>query len=265
MVDEQLFPQLVRRARVVVFRHEDLAEALGERTVEICMSDHVPGTAAADVHASDALLGIELQTPFLGGAFRELGGVVCLPHVRLEGVLGEVVVRRADVGVAEYLAYAHERRVVVARREFLVDDDLHAELLLQVEEELLLVAHDDGDVGDAGLVELAYLSLDEYLSAHVEQALGLFVRDGGEARRHAGGHDDRIVDPVGSKLGQPAFGEGAIFHELCAGELTSGLVCRAERDAHGFGKFALGEAGVVLEGEQGVEFLFVEHVVPCHV
>ena len=66
-----------------------------------------------------------------------------------------------------------------------------------MEEVLLLVADDDGDVRDPGGVQLLDLPLDEDLPAHAQHALGTLVGDGGEALGQAGGHDDRVVDPIG--------------------------------------------------------------------
>lgn len=54
------------------------------------------------------------------------------------------------------------------------------ELLAKIEEVLLLVADDHGDVFNAGVLELLDLPLDKDLSAHFEQALGLLIGNGGE-------------------------------------------------------------------------------------
>ena len=133
----------------------------------------------------------------------------------------------------------HERAVVVAGGELAVDGDAHAVLLLEVEEEFLLVAYDDGDVGDAGLVELLDLALDHDLAAHLEQALGTLVGDGRKARGKPRCEDDRVVDFVGGQRGKTC---GACPLALDQAVCYQRLECRvdgAERQSGVVGKRAL--------------------------
>ena len=213
MLEEEVLPQLVGGLGQVVLGLEDLREALGEGAVKVDVAEHVPRVLATDGGARDAALGTGRETPFLGGPLGVLGGVVGVPDVGLEGVGDEVVVRGADVGVGEAVAHAHERGVVVARGVLLVDDEVDTELVGKVEEVLLLVAKDDGDVVDAGRLELLDLALDENLPANPEQALGLLVRDGGKAARETGRHDDGVVDLVGGQC-RAAGGGGCAIGEV---------------------------------------------------
>lgn len=182
MFGVEVFPELVARLGQVVLGLEDLAEARGERSVEVGRSKHVPSVGTADVYAGDALVGARLQAPLAGRALGVLRGVARLPDVAVEGVFREVVVRGADVGVAEQLADEHERRVVVALGVLTVHHDVDPVLVLEVVEGLLLVADDDDDVRDPDLPELLDLALDEDLPADLEEALGALVGDGSEAR-----------------------------------------------------------------------------------
>ena len=103
--------------------------------------------------------------------------------------------------------------MVVAHGEVLVDHDVHAERVLEVEELLLLVPHDHRDVLDARLAQLADLPLDEALAPHAQQALGLLVGDGRAPRREPCGHDDRVSHPVRLERVEPGLREGAVAHE----------------------------------------------------
>lgn len=102
-------------------------------------------------------------------------GVVGLVDIGLKRVLGKVVVAGADVGIAEFFTNPIERAVVVARGVFVIVDDRDTVFLAEVEEVLLLVAHDYGDIRNACFEELFDLALDEDLSANFEQALGLLI------------------------------------------------------------------------------------------
>ena len=103
------------------------------------MAEHDKRVAATDIDRNDAVARTQTHAPFVRRALLVLGSVIGLPHVRLEGVLDEVVVGRAYERVAQTLAHHHERGMVVPRGVFLVHDDGHAVLLFKVEEVLLLV------------------------------------------------------------------------------------------------------------------------------
>ena len=172
VLDVEVLPELVARLRQVVFGFQNFAEVLRERTVEVGVADHVPGVAAADGHLRDAVMRLGLHAPFFRGAFGVFGGVVRFPHVALEGVFLEVVVGRANIGVAQNLAHEHERAVVVALGVGAVDDDFHAIFVFEVEERFLLVANHDHDVVHAGGLELLDLALDEHVAAYLVRPLG---------------------------------------------------------------------------------------------
>ena len=176
------------------------------------MVGHVPRVLASDGGAGDAVLLVELQAPFVRGAIGVLGRVAGFPLVLPEGVRCEVVVRHADVCVAEHLAHAHEGGVVVAGGEIGVHDDVHAVFLLQVEEELLLVADHHDDLVDAGFEQLLDLALDEHLTADGQQPLGLLVGNRRESRRQACCQDDRVVHFVGLQLAHAPRGNAAVLH-----------------------------------------------------
>ena len=181
VVDEQLLPQLAGRLRKVVLVFQYPREAIRERTVEVHMAQHDGSVAPANAHSHDAASRPRGEAPFVGGTLVEHGSVIRLVHVRFEHVLGEVVVRRTDVGVAQALAHPHERAVVVARGVLVVHDEGNAELLLQIEEVLLLVPHHHDDVADARLSQLTDLPLYQHLAAHHHKPLGLLVGDGSKA------------------------------------------------------------------------------------
>ena len=161
------------------------------------MAEHDPRVLAAHGRARDAVARTRFDAPLVGGTLDVVRRVVGLVHVGLEGVRGEVVVRRTHVGVVQAILDEPQGPVVVARGVFAVDDNVDAVLVGQVEEVFLLVAHDQRDVRDAGFVELADLTLDEDLATHLERALGALVANGGEARGQACGHDDGARDAVG--------------------------------------------------------------------
>ena len=143
----------------------------------------------------------------------------------LEGVLLEVVVRRADVGVVQAVAHEPQRVVVVPRGILRVDLDVHAKLACEVEEVLLLVPHDHSYVCDTCLLELANLALDEHLPVNAEKALWLLVGDGGKARGETGRHDDRIADLVGPQGLETVKREAPLLDE-------TGVLCVMQDGIH---------------------------------
>ena len=239
-------PQLRHRLGQVVDLFEDLAELRGENAVEVDVAEHDPRVGSAHGCARDAVARTRLDAPLVGGALDVVRRVVGLVDVGLEGVRGEVIVRGAHVGVVEAVLDEPQGPVVVTRGVLAVDDDVDAVLVSQVEEVFLLVAHDQRDVGDASFVELADLTLDEDLSAHLERALGAFVADGSEARGQARGHDDGARDAVGLEGLAARVGDGALVDVAGGLALTGGGVDAPQAHTGGLRQCPLCEGGVGL-------------------
>ena len=140
------------------------------------MAHHGPRIGATDSHARNAAVARRFHAVFICFAGKVRSRVVCLAHVRAEHVLGKIVVRRADIGVAKLFAHQHEREVVVAADILLVHANLHAERVFQVEERLLHVVNHHGNVGDARLFQLANLALNEHFTLHAQNAFRAFVQ-----------------------------------------------------------------------------------------
>ena len=253
MLDVDRLPQLGRRFGQVVDRFQDAPEGSGEDPVEVDVAEHDPGVSAPDLDVCDPLAWACGDTPLLGGSLDVLGRIVGLVDVGLEGVIREVVVRGADEGVGQDVAHQPQGAVVVARDVVVVDDDLHAELLGQVEEVLLLVADDDRHVRDAGLVQLADLSLDQDLPAHAQHPFGALVGDRREALGQAGRHDDGVAHPVGFQ-GRPArLGQVALLNVAGRLALAHGGVDPPQGHAGGLLDLALGEG--IARPQEGVEHI----------
>ena len=239
-------PQLRHRLGQVVDLLENLAECRGENAVEVDVAKHDPRVGAAHGRARDAVGRTRLDAPLVGGALDVIRRVVGLVDVGLEGVRGEVVVRGAHVGVVEAVLHEPEGAVVVAGGVFAVDDDVDTVLVGQVEEVFLLVANDERDVRDAGFVELADLTLDEDLAAHLERALGALVADGGEAGGQTCGHDDGARDAVGLECFATGIGDCAVVDVAGGLAFAGGCVDAPEAHAGGLRQCPLGEGGICL-------------------
>ena len=258
VLDVEVLPELVGGLGQVVLTLQDTREARGERAVEVDVAKHVPGVMTTHGGSGDAPLAVGGEAPLPRGALGVLSGIVGAPDVGLEDVLGEVIVTRAHVGVGEAIPHEPQRGVVVARGILVVDDEAHAVLLGQVEELLLLVAEDDGYVGDSRLAELADLALDEHLAAYPDQALGALVGHGGEARGESCGHDDGIVDAVGREGGAAGRGDAAAGEEAEPGELAAGGVDASQRQAAAPCRAALARLGVLEQVKENLELLLRE-------
>ena len=125
-----------------------------------------------------------------------------------------------------------------------VDLDAHAKLTCQIEEVLLLVAHHHGDVGNARLLELADLPLDEDLSANAEKTLGLLVGDGGEARGKARGHDNGVFNLVGLQRLEPVDGEHTVRNKSSVLRLMQDAIHRSKGETRGGAQLTLGHMSV---------------------
>ena len=219
------------------------------------MAEHRPGVMTTDGHFRDATVTSGGETVFARGTLEVRGGVVGLVDVTFEDVLREVVIRGADVGVAETLADEHQRRVVVALGVVGVDGNPHPELLLEVEERLLHVSHDDGDVIDPGLAELTDLPLDEHLAAHAQKTLGLLVRERHEAAGETRRHDDGIVHTIRGKGGLAFRGESAAVHEAHVLELPDQTIDGSDRHPRRLCSRSLRRAGVLIQRKKDSEFV----------
>ena len=211
VLDEDGLPQLALSLGQVVLVVEDVEVVLGEGLVQVGGTLHAPGVVAVPAGGDDEVVGAELEG--LLGAFAACphGGAVRAVFIAAEEVLLVVLVGRANVGVAEVVASAPERGVVVPRHVLGRLHELHAELLLEVVEALLHGADDDVDVVDAGLLELTDEPLDENLSADAEERLGALEGKRCEATAKAGGQDDGALHAVGGKLLKPLLSNRGTF------------------------------------------------------
>ena len=255
-----VLPELPRGFGPIVLVDENPHEGLGERTVEVHVPEHAVLVAAADGHARDTPVARGVEQILVRLAREEHARVIGLEHVRLEDVFGEIVVRRADVGVPQLLAHEHEGGIVVAHGIFRVNANGHAELILEVEEGFLHIPHDDGDVGDAHLLKLANLPLDEHLAAHGEHAFGLLVGKRGEARGEARRHDDGVVDLVGRKRLEAGRRHGEAVHQTRVDERAICRVHRPKRQACCRRDVALRMDGFVAQRVEHLERAFRQ----CH-
>ena len=103
-----VLPKLARGFGPIILVDEDPHEGLGERAVEVHVPEHAVLVAAADGHARDAPVARGVEQILVRLAREEHARVIGLEHIRLEDVLGEIVVRRADVGVPQLLAHEHK-------------------------------------------------------------------------------------------------------------------------------------------------------------
>ena len=199
MVDIDLLPKFVCGFGAVIFCDKYFGKTLRERFIEINMPKHNQRIGAADGYPGNSLVRTFLDTPFRGFALAVLSCVVCLIHIRLEGVFGEVVVRRADKGIAKLFANTHKGRVVVARCVLGVNNDGYTKRIFEVEEVFLLITCDNSNVINARFFKLFDLSFNKHFSSNAKKALGLFVGNRGKARREASRHDDCIIYLKGRK------------------------------------------------------------------
>ena len=131
VLEEDVVPQLADRLAQMVLLGEESHEIAGEVTCPVRMTHNDPRVRPADNSPRDALVAtLRPKAVLVSFALLEDRGVIRVVDVTLEGVAHEIVVRRADIRVADDVAHLEQRRVVVARRVIGVDDDLHAEKVL---------------------------------------------------------------------------------------------------------------------------------------
>ena len=188
--------------------------------------------------------------------------------VGIERIVDEVVIRRTDVGAFEPIEHDHERRVVVPRRVVLVHDDINAKELLQIEEVLLLVTHDDGDIVDARLLELANLAFDEDLVSYAQEPLGLLVGNRGKARGEPSCEDDRVVDPIrlegtNAQIGHAKVSGRVLLEVAVLDELANRGIDRTHRKTRALGDRPLGKPRLVQQPEQHDELVLAQCARVC--
>ena len=187
---------------------ENAHEGVGEGPVKVHVAEHCPRILAANRHGGDAVILVHAQAPLVRGAVHVDGGIVGAVDVGLEGILGKVVIRGADVGVPQLVTNKPERPVVIPFSIEVVGHQANAVLLGKVGELVCAIANNNGDVCDPRLVELANLALNEDLAAYAREPLGSPVRDGHKARREASGHDDRVLYAIGLQRLAAKLGDG---------------------------------------------------------
>ena len=95
-------------------------------------------------------------------------------------------------------------------------------------------------------MELADLTLDEDLAAHLERALGALVADGGKARGQARGHDDGARDAVGLEGLAARVGNRALVDVAGGLAFAGGGVDAPQTHAGGLRQCSLCEGSVGL-------------------
>ena len=181
--------------------------------------------------------------------------VVGLPHILLERIYREVIVRRTDVGVVENLFDHPKRRAIVARREIAVYHDMDTVLFFQVEEVLLLIPHDYDDVVYARFLQLLDLALYENFAANAQKPLGLFVRNRGKTRRQACRHDHGVLHAIRLQ-GRDARGRHAAFvDEPIIRQACERFVHCPKGDIRRNGDIALGRPRRPKNSVEGLEFI----------
>ena len=128
VLEEDVVPQLANRLGEMVLLGQESHEVAGEVTRPVRMPHDNPRMRPADDSTRDALVAtLRLKAVLVGFALLEYRRIIRVVDIALEGVAHEVIIRRADIRVADDVAHLEQRRVVVARRVIGVDDDLHTE------------------------------------------------------------------------------------------------------------------------------------------
>ena len=244
----------------MVLLGQESHEVASEVTGPIGVPHNDPRVRPADNSPRNALVAtLRLKAVLVSFALLEDCGVIRVVDVALEGVAHEIVVRRADIRIADDVAHLKQRRVVVARRVIGVDDDLHAEKVFQIEELLFLEPNDYRDVVDARLLELADLALDEDLTANFEHAFRAFVRKRRHARRESRRHDDGVAHLIRGKLVFAFRRKCPTLDKAAIAKRFNNRVHRAERHAALRGNRALRGRRRLLQSEHHIEFRAGKH------
>ena len=260
MLEEDIVPKLADCLGEMILLGEESHEIAGEVTRPVRVPHDDPRVRPADDSTRDApVAALRLKAVLVGFALLEDRGVIRVVDVALEGVAREVIVRRADVGVADDVTHLEQRRMVVARRIVGIDDDLHTEEVFQIEELFLLKPDDHRDVIDARLLELADLALDEDLAANFEHAFWTFVGKRRHTRREARRHDNGVAHLVGGKLVLAFCRKCPALDEAAIAKRFNNRVHRAERHAALRGNRALRGRRRLLQSEHHIEFRAGKH------
>ena len=92
VLDIQIFPELVRRLWLVIFRLKYLLKRKREGFIKIDMSKHIPCIGSADRNTGDSIHCSRLNAPFFGGAFSILSRIKCFPNVCLKRIVEKVII-----------------------------------------------------------------------------------------------------------------------------------------------------------------------------
>ena len=130
----------------------------------------------------------------------------CVEAAVLEGfewVVGKITVADAEITVPQVFPGNTDTFDIIFQVEGVVNQEPDTVLLLQVKEHFLLIAQNQRDIRDAGLLKLPDLPLNQAFALHLEKPFRPFQGQGDEARGGPGRQNDRVADPVGLQRGQP--------------------------------------------------------------
>ena len=136
---------------------------------------------------------IGLQAVFLAVSVLKYGGIIRVIDILLEYIVHEIIIRGADIRIVQLVQHPDQRGGIVVAVIVLIDDDIHAERFLQVEELLFHVANYNRDVPDSDLLQLADLSFNQHFAFDGQNTLGFFIGKRCKTGGHPRCHDNGIV------------------------------------------------------------------------
>ena len=190
------FPKDIGSFRPVINFFQNFNKPAAEGLVPKGMPQHIPSVASTHLHAVDISVCAFCHAPFFRFTLGINRSIVRVIDFFFKGILGKIVVRRANVCVAQVFLYHIDAGIVVSGKIVIVFNDLNSKLILQILKLLFHVSNHHNDLSNASFLKLADLALDQHLAFHFDQRLGTFI---GQRRKPAGcarSHDHRVIDRI---------------------------------------------------------------------
>ena len=193
--DQHILPVKLLRAGGVVILLQKRQKLFGERCGKEYRSVHDPGIVPAHFHMGDASLFVKGKTPFRRIPLHIRRSIPGTALVSVEHIVPQPVVGRKNVHVfaRQHLSGAVNGGQRILAGIFRIIKQLYLILVDQVFKLLLQIPYGNGNVRDAGLMQLPDLALNHPFPEDLQQPFRCFKRKRNKAGTKSSGNDQRAV------------------------------------------------------------------------
>ena len=177
----KIFPKILFSFLILILTSKNFLELHREIMREEHMTNHIPCILTSYCHFGDDIVLIGCQTILISLPFCIFCCIIGRLWFLHKYILSEVVIRRTDEGIIYFIKHTNQCRGVIIFEIILIHHNIHAIRILQIEKHLFHIPHHKGNISDASLQKLSYLTFNQDFPLNLQEALWLFIREGSKA------------------------------------------------------------------------------------